>query len=89
MYTHLPEAAPNTAHDSKEPTLTEMKEEVKKATADSAPEPKSIPYKVNKMWPKLLLRLLRLLKVMWRKGKTTDCWQKAKGLFILKEKNSV
>ncbi|XP_052245600.1 uncharacterized protein LOC127854577 [Dreissena polymorpha] len=84
----MPEPAPTIALDSKEPTLAEVKDVVKKARAGSAPGPNGIPYKVYKMCPRLLRRLWRLIKVVWRKGQVPECWQKAEGLFVPKETNS-
>jgi len=84
----MPEPAPTIALDSKEPTLAEVKDVVKKARAGSAPGPNGIPYKVYKMCPRLLHRLWRLSKVVWRKGQVPECWQKAEGLFVPKETNS-
>ncbi|XP_052257664.1 uncharacterized protein LOC127862512 [Dreissena polymorpha] len=84
----MPEPAPTIALDSKEPTLAEVKDVVKKARAVSAPGPNGIPYKVYKMCPRLLRRLWRLIKVVWRKGQVPECWQKAEGLFVPKETNS-
>ncbi|XP_052260999.1 uncharacterized protein LOC127865146 [Dreissena polymorpha] len=84
----MPEPAPTIALDSKEPTLAEVKDVVKKARAGSAPGPNGIPYKVYKMCPRLLRRLWRLIKVVWRKGQVPECWQKAESLFVPKETNS-
>ncbi|XP_052260987.1 uncharacterized protein LOC127865138 [Dreissena polymorpha] len=71
-----------------EPTLGEGKEAVKKARAASAPGPNAIPYKVYKMCPLLLKRLMRLLKVVWRKGDVPEAWKEAEGIFTPKERNS-
>ncbi|XP_052268608.1 uncharacterized protein LOC127869987 [Dreissena polymorpha] len=84
----MPEPAPTIALDSKEPTLAEVKDVVKKARAGSAPGPNGIPYKVYKMCPRLLRRHWCLIKVVWRKGQVPECWQKAEGLFVPKETNS-
>ncbi|XP_033747101.1 uncharacterized protein LOC117332324 [Pecten maximus] len=82
------EEEPTIPLDEKEPTWKEVVEVVKKARSGSAPGPSGIPYKVYKMCPKLLRRLWRLLKVIWRKGKIPECWQTAEGIFVPKEKNS-
>ncbi|XP_060082190.1 uncharacterized protein LOC132561508 [Ylistrum balloti] len=74
--------------DEKEPTWKEVFEVVKKARSGSAPGPSGIPYKVYKMCPKLLKRLWRILRVIWRKGQIPECWQTAEGIFVPKEKNS-
>ena len=55
-----------------EPTLGEVSDIIKKARFGSAPGPNAIPYKVYKMCPRLLKRLWRLLKVVWRKGEVPE-----------------
>ncbi|XP_069133240.1 uncharacterized protein [Argopecten irradians] len=74
--------------DIREPTMKGVSEVVKKARTASAPGPNGIPYKVYKKCPKLLHRLWKLMKVVWRKGRIPSCWQAAEGCFVPKEKNS-
>lgn len=83
-----PVAPPTSPLESKEPSLLEVKEVVRKARMGSAPGPNKIPYKVYKMCPLLLRRLWNLLKVIWRKGIIPDEWLHAEGIFTPKEKNS-
>ena len=71
-----------------EPTLGEVKDIIKKARFGSAPGPNAIPYKVYKMCPRILKRLWRLLRVVWRKGEVPEAWKEAEGIFTPKEKNS-
>ena len=84
----LPEDTPETPFDEKEPTLTEIKEVVRKSRSSSAPGPNGIPYKVYKQCPTLLRKLWILFKVIWRKGAIPPEWQVAEGIFNPKEKNS-
>lgn len=72
----------------KEPTLKEVEEVVKAARTSSAPGPSGVPYVVYKRCPKLLQRLWRILKVIWRNGKVAQQWRYAEGVWIPKEKNS-
>ncbi|XP_069125599.1 uncharacterized protein [Argopecten irradians] len=74
--------------DSKEPSWKKVQEIVKKARSGSATGPNRIPYTVFKNCPKILRHLLKLLKVIWRKGKIPSYWQKAEGCFVQKEDNS-
>jgi hypothetical protein len=83
-----PVEQPEKALDEKEPTLGEVKDVVKKARTRSAPGPNGITYKVYKKCPKLLTRVWRLVKVIWRKGQIPPCWQVAEGCFVPKEENS-
>ncbi|XP_073720025.1 uncharacterized protein [Misgurnus anguillicaudatus] len=79
---------PVEAFDLREPLLKEVQEVVKKARSRSAPGPSGTSYKVYKYCPKLLQRLWRILKVIWRKGKTLKQWQFAEGVWIPKEEDS-
>ena len=72
-----PKAPPTTPLECEEPTFLEVKEDVRKARAGSAPRPNKMPYNVYKMCPLLLRRLWNLLKVIWRKGKIPEEWQHA------------
>ena len=82
------EQPPTTQFDVSEPKLSEIRDVVKKARSSSAPGPNGIPYKVYKMCPLLTRRLWRLIKVIWRKEKVPEEWQKAEGIFTPKEKDS-
>ncbi|KAI8513106.1 hypothetical protein Bbelb_097450 [Branchiostoma belcheri] len=79
---------PETQFDSTEPTLKEVKEAVKAARASSAPGPSGVPYKVYKHCPRLVVRLWKALRVVWRRGKVADDWRKAEGVWIPKEENA-
>ena len=82
------EQPPSIQFDLSEPKLSEIRDVVKKARSSSAPGPNGIPYKVYKMCPQLTRRLWRLIKVIWRKEKVPEEWQKAEGIFTPKEKDS-
>ncbi|XP_063054019.1 uncharacterized protein LOC134448252 [Engraulis encrasicolus] len=80
--------APTFQFDMSELKLRETKEVVHKARACSAPGPSGTSYKVYKNCPKLLLRLWKILRVFWRKGKIPQQWRMAEGVWIPKEENS-
>ena len=71
-----------------EPTMREMMDILRKARAGSAPGPNGVPYKVNKYCPRLVRRLWKLIKVIWRRGHVPDCWTVSEGIFAPKEQNS-
>jgi len=79
---------PEVAFIEGEPTLKEVQDILKKARSKSAPGPNGIPYKVYKSCPKLLRRLWKLLKVVWRKGDVPMEWQRAECIFVPKEEDS-
>ena len=83
-----PVKTPEKPFDIKEPTMKEVGDVVKKARAKSAPGPNGVTYKVYKKCPKLLQRLHRLIKVVWRKVVVPACWQLAEGCFVPKEEQS-
>ncbi|KAL7880336.1 hypothetical protein SRHO_G00025900 [Serrasalmus rhombeus] len=64
---HPPE--PEVQFDLMELQLKEVREVVHKARARSATGPSGTSYKVYKNYPKLLLRLWKILQIFWRKGK--------------------
>ncbi len=68
--------------------LKEVREVVGKARASSAPGPSGTSYKVYKNCPKLLLRLWKILRVIWRMGRIPEQWRVAEGVWIPKEENS-
>ncbi|XP_052256427.1 uncharacterized protein LOC127861786 [Dreissena polymorpha] len=74
--------------DCAEPRLQEVKDIVRKARASSAPGPNRVPYRVYKNCPKILIRLWKLIKVVWRKEELCREWLKAEGCFIPKEEDS-
>ncbi|XP_052281250.1 uncharacterized protein LOC127878762 [Dreissena polymorpha] len=83
-----PVPMPIVAFTEGEPTLKEVQDIIKKARSKSAPGPNGIPYKVYKSCPKLLRRLWKLLKGVWRKGDVPVVWQRAEGIFVPKEEVS-
>ncbi|XP_067284127.1 uncharacterized protein [Pseudorasbora parva] len=80
--------APTLDFDRKEPSWKEIQEVIKTARASSAPGPSGVPYKVYKNCPKLLHRLWKILKVIWRRGKVAQQWRFAEGVWIPKEEES-
>ncbi|CAJ1076456.1 uncharacterized protein LOC119779116 [Xyrichtys novacula] len=74
--------------DEREPSWKEIQEVVKKARSSSAPGPSGVPDKVYKNCPKLLHRLWRIMKVIWRRGKVAEQWRFAEGIWIPKEEES-
>ncbi|XP_053391239.1 uncharacterized protein LOC128554051 [Mercenaria mercenaria] len=80
---------PTTAFGDSEPKLQEIKDVIRKARSASAPGPNGIQYRVYKNCPKLLQRLWKLLKVVWRKGQLPDNWLLSEGCFIPKEEGSM
>ncbi|XP_028292553.1 uncharacterized protein LOC114455485 [Gouania willdenowi] len=80
--------APTWDFNGKEPAWKEIQEVVKRARASSAPGPSGVPYKVYKNCPRLLHRLWKILRVIWRKGKVADQWRQAEGVWIPKEEKS-
>ncbi|KAL7876168.1 hypothetical protein AOLI_G00111310 [Acnodon oligacanthus] len=80
--------APTLDFDGKEPSWKEIQEVIKKARSNSAPGPSGVPYRVYKNCPKLLHRLWKILKVIWRRGKVAQQWRFAEGVWIPKEEES-
>lgn len=79
---------PEVQFDMSELRLMEIKEVVHKARACSALGPSGTSYKVYKNCPKLLMRLWKILRVFWRKGKIPEQWRRAEGVWIPKEEGS-
>lgn len=77
---------PTLAFNTREPTLKEVEEVVKAARTNSAPGPSGVPYVVYKRCPRLLKRLWKLIKVIWRRGKVAQQWQHAEGVWIPKKR---
>ncbi|XP_056127556.1 uncharacterized protein LOC130105540 [Rhinichthys klamathensis goyatoka] len=79
---------PSTLFNINEPTLKEVKEVIKSARTSSAPGPSGVPYKVFKHCPRLLERLWKILRTIWRRGKVPQQWRYAEGVWIPKEENA-
>nr|BAC82600.1 reverse transcriptase [Danio rerio] len=79
---------PTSEFNMKEPCRSEVEEVVRRARSSSAPGPSGVPYKVYKNCPKLLHRLWKALKVIWRRGKIAQPWRYAEGVYIPKEEKS-
>ena len=79
---------PAEAFDQREPLLKEVQEVVRKARSRSAPGPSGTSYKVYKHCPKLLHRLWKILRLIWRRGRTAQQWRFAEGVWIPKEEDS-
>ncbi|KAJ8360173.1 hypothetical protein SKAU_G00166980 [Synaphobranchus kaupii] len=79
---------PTSEFNDKEPTLKQVQEIVRSARTSSAPGPSGVPYMVYKRCPRLLYRLWRILKVIWRRGKVAQQWRFSEGVWIPKEENS-
>ncbi len=79
---------PSSDFDLKEPRIREVEDVVRRARLSSVPRPSGVPYKVYKNWPKLLHRLWRVLKVIWRRGKIAQPWRYAEEVCIPKEEKS-
>ncbi|XP_076113419.1 uncharacterized protein LOC143081070 [Mytilus galloprovincialis] len=79
---------PKEQFDESDLKFQEVQDVVRKARAGSAPGPNGISYRVYKNCPRLIRRLWKLLKVIWRRRKMTELWYKAEGCFIPKEENS-
>ncbi|CAJ1075238.1 LOW QUALITY PROTEIN: uncharacterized protein LOC109089580 [Xyrichtys novacula] len=79
---------PSTLFNINEPTLKEVKEVIKSARTSSAPGPSGVPYKVFKHCPRLLERLWKILRTIWRRGRVPQQWRYAEGVWIPKEENA-
>nr|XP_055028991.1 uncharacterized protein LOC129418090 [Misgurnus anguillicaudatus]XP_055035306.1 uncharacterized protein LOC129423146 [Misgurnus anguillicaudatus] len=79
---------PSFQFNIKEPTLAEVRDIVRTARTSAAPGPSGVPYKVYKHCPRLLERLWRLIRVVWRRGKVAQQWRHAEGIWIPKEENA-
>lgn len=53
-----------------------------------APGPNGIPYKVYKNCPKLVKRMWKMFRIIWRRGELAESWRRVEGCFIPKEENS-
>lgn len=80
--------APTTDFNTKVPSWKEIQTVVKAARTSSAPGPNGVPYLVYKRCPKLLHRLWKILRVIWRRGKVAQQWRSAEGVWVPKEEKS-
>ena len=79
---------PEVEFDESEPKLKEVKDVIRKARAGSAPGPNGITYRVYKNCPRLVTRIWKLFRTVWRRGKLAESWHRAEGCFIPKEEGS-
>ncbi|XP_038147774.1 uncharacterized protein LOC119787807 [Cyprinodon tularosa] len=79
---------PSTLFDTRTPTFKEVKEVLKASRAASAPGPSGVPYKVFKHCPRLLERLWKIFRAIWKRGKVPQMWKHAEGVWIPKEENA-
>ncbi|KAK0142412.1 Retrovirus-related Pol polyprotein from type-1 retrotransposable element R2 [Merluccius polli] len=79
---------PSILFDTNEPTLKEVREVIKSARTASAPGPSGVPYKVFKNCPRLVERIWKIYRVIWKKGKVPQQWRYAAGVWIPKEENA-
>lgn len=80
---------PTTDFNIQAPTWKEVQAVVKAARTSSAPGPNGVPYVVYKRCPRLLHRLWKILRVIWRRGKVAQPWRSAEGVWIPKEEKSI
>ncbi|KAJ8011884.1 hypothetical protein DPEC_G00062920 [Dallia pectoralis] len=80
---------PSVQFNMAEQQLNEVRVVARKARASSAPGPSSTSYKVYKNCPKLLLRLWRILRVIWRRGRIPEQWRVAAGVWIPKVRDLI
>lgn len=71
--------APTLDFNGKEPS--ERRSRRWSRNLEQAPGPSGVPYKVYKNCPKLLHRLWKILKVVWRRGKVSQQWRYAEGVW--------
>lgn len=79
---------PATNFNTKVPSWKEIQTVVKAARNNSAPGPNGVPYLVYKRCPKLLHRLWKILRAIWRRGKVAHQWRSAEGVWVPKEEKS-
>lgn len=84
----LPTITPDTPFNMGDFTMDEVKAVVTKARAASAPGPSGTTYKIYKCCPRLLKRLSKLLRTLWKKKLEPGLWTLAEGCFVPKEANS-
>ena len=79
---------PSSPFNMSELKFDEVSAVVRRARAGSAPGPSGTTYRIYKNCPKLLRRLSKLLRTLWRKKQLPDSWALAEGCFVPKEWNS-
>ena len=79
---------PSMNFDLEEPNWIEIQAVMKKARFGSAPGPNGVPYIVYKRCPQLLRFLLKLLRVISRRGKVVGQWRYSQGIWIPKEERA-
>lgn len=84
----LPKSKPNIPFNTSDFTVDEVRAVVGKARAGSAPGPSGTSYKIYKNCPRLVKRLAKLLRTLWKKKKEPRLWTLAEGCFVPKELNS-
>ncbi|KAF7644984.1 hypothetical protein LDENG_00212670 [Lucifuga dentata] len=77
-----------TLFNTREPTLAEVRDTVRAAQTSAAPGLSGVPYKAYKHCLRLLERLWRLIRVVWRRGRAAKQWRHAEGVWIPKEKDA-
>ncbi|KAJ8010015.1 hypothetical protein DPEC_G00070580 [Dallia pectoralis] len=78
---------PSVQFNMAELQLNEVRVVARKARASSAPRPSGTSYKVYKNCPKLLLRLWKILRVIWRRGRTRNSGELLKGSGFQRRRN--
>ena len=68
--------------------LSEVQDVVKKSRSKSAPGTNGIPYLVYKRCPRLMKRLWKLLRILWRNDIFPKDWTLAEGRYAPKEEES-
>lgn len=71
---------PTEAFDLREPLFKEVQQVVKKARAGSAPGPSGTTYNIYKHYLRLLKRMWKIFRVIWRRGKVPKQWKHANGV---------
>lgn len=74
--------APMVQFNTSEPTLKEVKKAVMAAKSGSA------PCRVYKQCPRLLVRLWKIINVIWQRGRVATQWRSAEGVWIPKEEGA-
>ena len=80
---------PGVPFDLSPPHRKEVDHFIEKARSASAPGPNSVPYRVFKSCPKVTHRLWHLLCTAWNKEIIASSWNKAEGIYLPKEENSI
>ena len=67
----------------------EVDDFIEKVRSASAPGPNGVPYSIFKTCPKVTHRLWHLLCIAWNKEIIAPSWNKAEGIYLPKEENSI